>query len=69
MTSSQPARGPSLLARVIGAALGGGLSYGVLIVTGAWGLGPPAALAIAAAMAVAGFAVGPAIVSAVAQLL
>ncbi len=61
--------GPSIAGRIVGAIIGGGAAYGVLRLTGAWGLNHGVIIGIAAGFAVAGIAFGPAIWRAVVELV
>jgi hypothetical protein len=58
----------TVASRAIGAIVGGGGAYAVLRLTGAWGLGHGAAIAIAAGMALAGAVLGPVVWRAVLEL-
>jgi hypothetical protein len=59
---------PSIGARVVGALVGGGGAYAILHLTGAWGLGHGAVIAIAGGMAIAGLLLGPVVWRAVLEL-
>ena len=67
--TTEDGSGREWLGRVLGAVLGGGGTYAILTLTGAWGLAPGVVIGIAAAMAVAGFVFGAGIVGAVVELL
>jgi hypothetical protein len=53
---------------VVGALVGGGGAYAILHLTGAWGLGHGAVIAIAGGMAIAGLLLGPVVWRAVLEL-
>lgn len=56
------------MSRISGAILGGGGTYALLRLTGAWGLDHAVVIAIAAGMAVAGFVLGAVVWRAVIDL-
>ena len=66
---AKDASGQAVVARLFGAALGGGGAYAALRLTDAWGLGHSVVLSIAIGMALAGFLLGPAVWRAVIELL
>jgi hypothetical protein len=59
---------PSIVARIAGAVIGGGGTYLLLRLTGAWGLGHGVVIGIASGLAIAGAMFGPAVWRAVVEL-